>query len=162
MTSFKASLETVLHFVEPSGREQALLENCAIWRQLEAGEDVHHNATFQGGTSFLFLVRGELSITRRPVRDVGSRAPSDPAIRITATGQPVLVPPSRPSLCTRTDSPVEILEFSDADCAFLLGTCRAFRALVFAAANAGVSQLTDVNDLPIGHAEKHDHLFTLH
>lgn len=143
MTKLNASLETVLRSIELTAHERALMENCATLRRLKPGEELHQNTALDGETSLLILVRGNLSIARKPLADDMARARAETGFQIVAADEPVLVPPPRSSLLMRSETEIEIIEFGDVDCAFLMGTCRAFRALVFAAANAGVAQITD-------------------
>lgn len=154
MTSLHASLETVLRGIELTSQDQTLLQDYARLRRVAAGEELYRNPTRQGDMSLLILISGRLRITRRPLPNDAAQAAVDsgirpgirPGIRIVARDLPVLVPPPRPALSVRSETEIEIIDFSNAHCAFLLGTCRAFRALVFAAANAGVSQLTESDE----------------
>lgn len=146
MTSLHASLETVLRGIELTSQDQTLLQDYARLRRVAAGEELYRNPTRQGDMSLLILISGCLRITRRPLPNDAVQAAADPGIRILARDLPVLVPPPRPALSVRSETEIEIIDFSNAHCAFLLGTCRAFRALVFAAANAGVSQLTESDE----------------
>ncbi|MEM6577191.1 MAG: hypothetical protein AAF678_01745 [Pseudomonadota bacterium] len=154
MTGLNATLVTILRGLELSAHEEALLRDCARLRRVRAGKDLHRNASCYEDAGLLILISGSLSITRRPLKNEAARRASEEAVRIISNAAPVLVPPPRPTLLVQSRTEIEIIEFSDADCAFLLGTCRAFRALVFAAANAGVSQLAEGKNTAIPRAQR--------
>lgn len=134
MTQVQTSLDTVLRRFEPTAHERKLLLHCADVRQRAAGEEFSH---FRD--SLLILIRGKLSVAHPLKLDKEARASSGQAIRIVFEDVPVLVLP--PSSVVRPETEIEIIEIKASDCAFLMATCRAFRALLFAASQAGVSQI---------------------
>ncbi|MEM6375412.1 MAG: hypothetical protein AAF686_04175 [Pseudomonadota bacterium] len=148
MTRLNASLEMALRGIEFSSRDQSLLRDLARIRWVEAGAELTLAGPGPGERSLSILVQGCLSLVRRRLPDEAARDASDQKVNLAAHDQPVLIPPPHPRLRLRSETDVDLIEFRAIDCALLLVKCRAFRALVFAAANSGISQLSD-RDLPV-------------
>lgn len=149
MTLLKASLESALRNVEITAHEKALLHDCATVRWADAGVELTGTGGYIGDGSIAILIKGCLRITRRISTSKAMPGAIEQSIQIAAVDRPVLVPPPHPCLRIRSETHIELMEFDETNCSLMLGTCRAFRALVFAAANAGVTQLTD-QDIPSG------------